>query len=98
LSTRTVARELNVNFSTISHLNIVLEDLAILPTGLTTADHVQPFQPRTSTSGFFTSRIVRDQPPGQLIKLWVFTTKQFLHKLSETVSGKLICSSSSPGS
>ena len=25
------------------------------------------------------------------MKLWVCTTKEFLHKLSETVSGKLIC-------
>ena len=29
--------------------NVVLENLALRPTGLTTADHVQPGQPRTST-------------------------------------------------
>jgi hypothetical protein len=26
-----------------------------------------------------------------MMKLWVCTTKEFLHKLSETVLGKLIC-------
>jgi hypothetical protein len=40
MSTRTVAREFNVNFSTINHLNVVLENLAICPTGLTTTGHV----------------------------------------------------------
>jgi hypothetical protein len=58
-----------------------------------TADHMQR-QPRTSTSGFFTCRIIWDQSPGQLMKLWVCTTEEFLHKLSETVS---VCSLSSPG-
>ena len=50
-----------------------------------------PRQPRTSSSDFFTCRIVWDQPPGQLINQLVCTTKEFLHKLSETVSGRLIC-------
>jgi hypothetical protein len=36
MSTRAVAGELIVNFST----NVVLENLAVRPTGLTTADHV----------------------------------------------------------
>ncbi len=48
-------------------------------------------QPRTSTSSIFTSKIVWDQPPGQLLQKTVCITKEFLHKLSETVSGKLIC-------
>ncbi len=39
----------------------------------------------------FTSKIVWDQPPGQLLQQSVCITKEFLHKLSETVSGKLIC-------
>ena len=39
MSTRAVAKKCNVNFSTISHL-IYLENLAVLPTGLTTADHL----------------------------------------------------------
>jgi hypothetical protein len=34
ISTRTVAREFNFNFSTISAYNIVLENLAVCPTGL----------------------------------------------------------------
>ncbi len=45
----------------------------------------------TSTSSIFTSKIVWDQPPGQLLQQLVYITKEFLHKLSETVSGKLIC-------
>ena len=61
------------------------------PTGLTTADTVKPHQPRTSTCSMFTSRIVWDQPPGQLLQQSVCITKDFLHKLSETISGKLIC-------
>jgi hypothetical protein len=36
MCTRVVARELNINFST----NVVLESLAVHPTGLTTTDHV----------------------------------------------------------
>ena len=43
-----VARELD--FSTISRHNVVLENLAVCPTGLTTADHVSPCKPRTSDS------------------------------------------------
>ena len=39
----------------------------------------------------FTSKIVWDQPPGQLRQQSVCITKVFLHKLSETISGKLIC-------
>ncbi len=35
--------------------------------------------------------MVWDQPPGQLLQQSVCITKEFLHKLSETVSGKLIC-------
>jgi hypothetical protein len=58
MSTKTVARELNVNFSSISHLQKRLENLAVRPTGPTTADHVYPCQHRTSTSGFFTCGIV----------------------------------------
>jgi hypothetical protein len=40
MSTRTVAIESNVDFSTINLLNVFLENLAVCPTGLTTADHV----------------------------------------------------------
>ena len=41
MSTRAVARELYVNFSTISRsTNVILENLAVRPTGLTAAEHV----------------------------------------------------------
>ena len=40
MSNRAVARELNANFSTRTTFNVVLENLAVLPIGLTTADHV----------------------------------------------------------
>ena len=53
----------------IRELNVVLENLAVCPNSLTTADHMLPSQPRTSTSGYFTCRIICDQPPGQLMKL-----------------------------
>jgi hypothetical protein len=36
MSTRAVAREFNINFST----NVSLENLAVCSTGLTTTDHV----------------------------------------------------------
>ncbi len=55
------------------------------------ADYRNSHQPRTSTSSIFTSKIVWDQPPGQLLQQSVCITKEFLHKLSETVLGKLIC-------
>ncbi len=53
----------------------------------TTCNHTS----RTSTSSIFTSKIIWDQTPGQLLQQSVWITKEFLHKLSETVSGKLIC-------
>ena len=40
LSNRAVAREFNVYFSTISRLQRRLQNLAVRPTGLTTADHM----------------------------------------------------------
>ena len=40
MTTITVARELNVNFSTIIRFNIVLDYFEVHPSGLTTADHV----------------------------------------------------------
>jgi DNA-binding NarL/FixJ family response regulator len=58
MSTRAVAREFYVNFSTINHLQVVLDNLAVRPTGLKTSDHIKPRQPRTSTSGFFTYGII----------------------------------------
>ncbi len=58
------------------------------PQPQTTCNHTSPL---TSTSGFFTCMIVWDQPPCQLRQQFVCTTKEFLHKLLETISGKLIC-------
>ena len=40
MSTRTVAREFNVNFSIISRLDVAVKNLAVGPTGLTSADNV----------------------------------------------------------
>jgi hypothetical protein len=40
MTTRDLDRELDVNFSTISHLEWCLENLAVCPTGLTTAGQV----------------------------------------------------------
>ncbi len=54
----------------------------------TTCNHTSPGPPHPA---IFTSKIVWDQPPGQLLQQSVCITKEFLHKLSETVSGKLIC-------
>ncbi len=50
--------------------------------------YIQPAsqpQTRTSTSSIFTSKIIWDQPPGQLLQQSVCITKEFLHKLSETL-------------
>ncbi len=54
----------------------------------TTCNHISSGPPHQA---IFTSKIVWDQPPGQLLQQSVYITKEFLHKLSETVSGKLIC-------
>ncbi len=55
--------------------------------------YIQPasHQPRTSTFSIFTFKIVWEPPPGQLLQQSVCINKEFLHKLSETVSGKIIC-------
>jgi hypothetical protein len=56
---RTVQQEpLPDNLMLISVASNVFENLAVGPNGLITADHVSPRQPRTSTSNFFTYRIV----------------------------------------
>lgn len=53
---------------------------------LITMDHMNPHQPRTSTSGFFICMMAREQPPDQS----VCRSKEFLSRLSEAVSGMLI--------
>ncbi len=91
MSTRAVARELNVHFSTISRLQRRFREFG------STSNRPHNRRPRvttparTSTSSIFTSKIVWDQPPGQLLQQSVCITKEFLHKLSETIPGKLIC-------
>ncbi len=47
----------------------------------TTCNHTSPGPPHPASSP------TRDQPPGQLLQQSVCITKEFLHKLSETVSG-----------
>ncbi len=75
MSTRAVARELYVNFSSISRLQRRFWEF------VRTSN--RPHQPRTSTSSIFTSKIVWDQPPGQLLQQSVCITKEFLHKPSQ---------------
>ncbi len=53
----------------------------------TTCIHTSPGPPHPASS----PKIIWDQPPGQLLQQSVCITKEFLHKLSETVSDKLIC-------
>ncbi len=91
MSTRAVSHESNVHFSTISCLQRHFRKFG------STSNRPHNHRPcvttpvRTSTSSIFTSKIVWDQPPGQLLQQSVYITKEFLHKLSETISGKLIC-------
>jgi hypothetical protein len=49
MSTRAVARYFNNNFSTISYL-LVLENLAVHPSGHTTTDHMSTHQPESPHS------------------------------------------------
>ncbi|XP_038849288.1 zinc finger protein 711-like [Salvelinus namaycush] len=65
-----------------------------------TSDRPQKRRPRvttparTSTSGFFTCGWSETSHPDKLMKLWVCTTEECLHKLSETVSGRSTFSAS----
>ncbi len=80
MSIRAVACELNVNFSTISRLQRRFREFG--------STSNQPHYRRPSS--IFTSKIIWDQSPRQLLQQSVCITKEFLHKRSETVSGKLI--------
>ncbi len=86
MSTRAVACELNVHFSP-KAFQIIWQYIQHNRRPRVTG----PRQPRTSTSSIFSSKIIWDQPPGQLLQQSVCITKECLHKLSETISGKLIC-------
>ena len=86
MSTRAVAHELKVNFSTINHLQRRFRQFG------NTSNRLH--RPRVTTPVqdlHITSKIILDQPPGQLLQQSVCISKEFLHKLSETISGKLIC-------
>ena len=61
------ATELNVHVSTISHLQRRFREY------VSTLNRPHKRHPRTSTSGFFTCGIVRDQPTGQLTKLRIIS-------------------------
>ncbi len=54
----------------------------------TTCNHTTPGPPHPASSP---PRSSKNQPPRQLLQQSVCISKEFLHKLSETVSGKLIC-------
>uniref|UniRef100_A0A0E9XC26 Uncharacterized protein n=1 Tax=Anguilla anguilla TaxID=7936 RepID=A0A0E9XC26_ANGAN len=59
-------------------------------------NHASPGPPHPTSSPAGSSEASHT---GQLMKQLVYTTVEFLHKLSEIASGKLICMlSSSPGS
>ncbi len=81
MSTSARARELNVHFSTISRLQRRFREFG------STSYRPHNRRPRVTTP----AKILWDQPPGQLLQQSVCITKEFLLKLSETVSGKLIC-------
>ncbi len=77
MTTRAVAHELNVNFSTISHLQRHFREFGNTSNRLqpqTTCNHTSPGPPHPA---FSSPMIIWDQPPGQLRQQLVCITKEF---------------------